>query len=174
MRWRDALFCAEDDEGKKNFARDFMVEPLFIPETLTALEALVMFKKERADFAVALDEQGCAAGILTMSDVARVLFNRAIDENLSPALPHESLVKLVSANEYVVPGDMKIEEVNDVLHLRLSSEEFNTIGGWLLEQFGFLPSAGETLARENVVYIVEDQARRRILSVRIKLSAARA
>ena len=44
----------------------------------------------------------------------------------------------------------------------------NTIGGWLLEQFGYLPSAGNVFVLDNVIYTVEDVFQRRIVSIRIR------
>ena len=84
-------------------------------------------------------------------------------------MPAELRVKLVGPDEFIVPGDMKIDDVNDVLKLDLESEEWTTLGGWLLERFGNLPSAGEVLQWNRHLFIIEDQAQRRILSVRIKL-----
>jgi len=68
---------------------------------------------------------------------------------------------------------MKLDDVNAILKLDLESEDFNTLGGWLLEKFGYLPSAGEAYIDGTTAYIVEDQARRRILSVRIKKGVGR-
>ena len=58
--------------------------------------------------------------------------------------------------------------MNDILKLDLESEEFMTLGGWLLEKIGSLPSTGEIFYWQNVLFIIEDQAQRRIRQVRIK------
>lgn len=172
IHYKTLLFA---DSGKapseKNYAETVMTDVLFVPETFTALELLARFRAERADFAVALDEQGCNAGIVTIYDILRVVFGRmTYGEN--PYVPPESRIKLVSADEFIAPGDMKLEDINDILKLDLESEEFLTLGGWLLEQFGSLPAAGEVFVRKGTVFIVEDQAQRRILSVRIRLPPA--
>ena len=65
--------------------------------------------------------------------------------------------------------DMKIEDVNRNLNLNLYSEEFNTLGGWLLEQFGYLPSVGNALIFDKVIFTAEDIAQRRIITVKVKL-----
>ena len=51
--------------------------------------------------------------------------------------------------------------------MQLESQNFDTFGGWLLEEFDYLPSTGETLRRNNLVFTVEDQAQRRIKSIRL-------
>jgi putative hemolysin len=174
LDYKSLLFSSDKDAENDGFIRRRMSEALFVPETFTVLEVLTRFRKEHTDFAVVLDEQGCTAGIVTMDDVMRVVFGRMTDENATSDIEPESRITLAGKNEYIVPGDMKIEDVNTILRLNLESEEFNTLGGWLLEKFGSLPSVGEAYVDGNVAYFVEDQARRRILSVRIKKGVDRA
>lgn len=69
-----------------------------------------------------------------------------------------------------MPGDIKLDDIKDVLNIDISSEVFDTLGGWLLEQFDELPSVGKTYKKNGVLYIVEDQSQRRIQTVRIKKS----
>jgi putative hemolysin len=168
LDYKSILFSTGKDTESGEFVRRRMTAALFVPETFSVLEVLARFKREHTDFAVVLDEQGCTAGIVTMDDVMRVVFGRMTDENATSDIEPESRVTLISKNEYIVPGDMKIEDVNAILKVNLESEEFNTLGGWLLEKFGCLPSTGEAFVDGNVAYFVEDQARRRILSVRIR------
>lgn len=151
------------------YASTIMRDVLFIPETFSALELLARFKKERTEFAVALDEQGSTAGVVTMDDILRVVFGRMTDDakmNIQPA----SRIKLISANEFVIPGDMKIDDVNDILKLGIESEEFSTFGGWLLERFGSLPSVGEVCFWNGNLFIVEEQSSRKIVSIKVKIS----
>lgn len=160
-------------ESTADFARRNMTEPLFIPETHTATAVLSRFKEAGEDFAVVLDEQGSFSGIVTMDCLARVVFARMADDSLSPALTPSERVRVISGKECILPGDMRIEDANDLLPLHLASDDFVTIGGWLLEQFGYLPSVGEVFVKGGYAFFVEDQAHRRILSVRIKGVPAR-
>ena len=70
-------------------------------------------------------------------------------------------------NNFLVPGDVKLEDVNEILDLELESEDMNTIGGWLLEQMGYLPSSGTVFVKDKILYTAEDVAQRRIQTVRI-------
>ena len=173
IHYKSVLFTSEAAvPAGVGYAAAVMKDALIVPETFTVLELLARFKKERAEFAVALDEQGSTAGVVTMDDILRIVFGRMTDEaktNIQPA----SRIKLVSANEFIVPGDMKIDDVNDILKLGIESEEFTTIGGWLLEKFDYLPNSGEILKWNGNLFIVEEQAGRRILSVRIQFIASR-
>ena len=91
------------------------------------------------------------------------------DENSRDNIPPEEKIKLVSANTFIVPGDLKLDEINSILHLNLKSDEMNTFGGWVLEQFGYLPSAGMVLVKNKILYTVEEVTQRRISSVKIKI-----
>ena len=142
---------------------------VFVPETLLATELLARFKKEQVNFAIAVDETGSNSGIITMDDIMRAVFGRSIHED-SSELPPEARIQSISPYEYLVPGDMKIDDVNELLSLDLFSEDYETLAGWLLEQFDALPEAGESITRDNTAFIVEEQNQRRIQSVRIQFA----
>ena len=76
---------------------------------------------------------------------------------------------MVSYNTFLVPGELKIEDVNEFLGMNLESENMNTIGGFVLEKIGQLPSVGDVTKIDGTIFIVEDVLLRRILSVKIIL-----
>lgn len=169
IHYKAVLFDEKNDENAKNYVSSIMQNALFVPETFSALELLEKFKTENQFFAVALDEQGETSGVVTIDDILRVVFGRISDEEKRDT-PPESLIKFISANEFIVPGDIKIDDINDILKLSLESENFTTIGGWLLEQFGYLPNAGEIYKKDKILFTVEEQFARRIAQIRIKLT----
>ena len=156
---------------KKSFARQHMKPTLFVPETLFAAELLHKFKAERQNFAVAVDENGSNSGIVTMDDILRAVFGRSIN-SIHNEIPPEKRIQPVSVTEYLVPGDMKIDDANELLDLDLESENYTTIGGWLLEQFAELPEIGAALKNDGVIFKVEEQSQRRIQNVRVTLPHA--
>ena len=79
--------------------------------------------------------------------------------------------KILKNNQVIVPGEIRLEDLNEAFFMNLSSENFDTLGGWLLEQFGSLPGVGEVIKRNGVVYEIEDQAQRRIKSVKMIFGA---
>ena len=99
----------------------------------------------------------------------RVVFGRMTDENTYDTIPAEEKIKLVSANTFIIPGDVKLEDVNSILHMSLESEEMTTLGGWVLEQIGYLPSIGMVMVKDKVLYTVEDVNQRRITSIRVRI-----
>ena len=147
----------------------YFKDVLFVPETLSAIELLKKFKAEKNNFAVAVNEYGEMTGIVTLDNILHEVFGRITDEHGMVDVPPEKRITLVGVNEFLVPGDMKLDDLNNVLYMSLSSENFDTLGGWLLERFDELPAVGSVYKKDGTLFIVEDQSARRIQTVRIKL-----
>ncbi len=169
INYKKVLYGNDDIDKGQGYASRIMDDVLFVPGTFSALELLQKLREDENKFAVVLNEQGQTAGIVTIEDIIRVVFGRMTDENSYDNIPAEEKIQLVSANTFVVPGDLKLDEVNSILHLNLKSEEMNTLGGWVLEEFGYLPSAGMVLVKNKVLFTVEDVEQRRITRVRIRI-----
>jgi putative hemolysin len=169
LNYKTVLFNSRGTVNSRHFVNRCLRPVLFIPESLTALELLQKFKKEKANFAIAVDETGANCGMVTMDDLLRAVFGRSVDEYPSAEIPPEKRITVISSLEFIVPGDLRLYDVNELLDLDIESENYDTLGGWLLEQFDALPASGETIKRSSVVYKVEDQSKRRIQSVRVRL-----
>ncbi|MBR4631214.1 MAG: HlyC/CorC family transporter [Treponema sp.] len=156
-------------KDSKNFISKVMQPVIYVPETLMATELLARFKKEQTNFAIAIDENGSNIGIATIDDIMRAVFGRSVHEDSPNEIQPENRITPISLVEYLVPGDMKIDDVNELLDLDLVSDEFHTIAGWLLEQFDELPEVSASLKIDGITYKVEEIERRRIKLVRIKL-----
>ena len=170
LNYKKVLFCSEDIDKSEGFAGRQMADVLFIPGTMSVLDILQQFRTSEHKFAVVLDEQGQTDGIITMEDILKVVFGHMSDENTYDNTAPEDKVELVSLNTFIVPGDMKIDDANEILGLTLESDEMNTVGGWLLEQFGYLPATGTVLIKDRNLFTAEDVSGRRIVSVRVKKS----
>lgn len=168
LYYKNVLLAGRVRKDSANLAVRCMRPALFVPETITATELLHHFREENANFAVAVDENGSNIGIVTMDDIMRAVFGHGVHGEQTD-IPPETLIVPITSKEFLVPGDMKIDDVNELLKLDLVSDEYDTLAGWLMEQFDAVPEAGETIKRGGVLYKVEDQTRRRIQSVRITL-----
>lgn len=167
LYYKDVLF--EKNLLGAFFIVDYMTAPLYVPETFSVIELIQTLKKENRSFAVALDEQGSTAGIVTLDDVMRGLFGRMSDAgNKHQEVPAEERIKIVSSREFLVPGDMRLNDLNGILNLNLTSENYDTLAGFLMEKFDALPSSGEAARIGRALFVVEDQSQRRIKTVRIK------
>jgi putative hemolysin len=123
------------------------------------------FRTEKHTFAVVVGEHGNLEGIVTTDDILKAVFGRITDEYNSKSVAPEERIRVTGRREFLIPGDMSLNDINRIFSTDFESEDFDTLGGWLLEQFGSLPSTGEAIRRGNVIYLVEDQAQRRIKSV---------
>lgn len=155
-----------------SFVRRSMRPALFVPETLTALELLQKFKAEQVHFAVAVDETGSNSGIVTMDDILRAVFGGTIMEHPTKEPLPAKRIQALSPTEFIIPGDLRLTDVNELLNLDLDSEDYDTLGGYLLEQFDALPETGEAITVDGIAYRIEEQCQRRIKSVRITLPQA--
>ena len=166
VHYKRVLFYAGNKAAFK--AKNVMRPVLFIPETVPVETLLKRFRVTRQSFAVVVDEHGSNAGIVTMVDIMRAVFGRMTDEYTEHPVPPEQRIRMTGKSEFLMPGDMLITDVNTCFAMNLVSEECDTIGGWLLEQFGYLPENGEKLKVGNRLFIVEEVASRRIQNIRIR------
>ena len=167
LHFKDVLFYSG---AKKSFSpKNIAKEALFIPETKDAIGILQTFKSQKQNFAIIIDEHGSFSGIITMDDLVRAVFGRATESYDKKVLPFEDRITIVTPSEFIVPGDVELTEVNNVFKLKLSSIDSDTIGGWLLETFDYLPEQGESIKHENILYTVEKQSNRRIQQIRLKV-----
>ena len=169
INYKKVLYGNDDVEKGEGYAGRVMEDVLYVPGTFSVLELLQKLREDENKFAVVLDEQGQTAGIVTIEDVIRLVFGRMTDENSYDNIPAEDKIQLVNANTFIASGDLKLDEVNSILHLNLHSQEMNTLGGWVLEQFGYLPSSGMVVLKNKVLFTVENVEDRRITSVRIRI-----
>lgn len=168
LHYKSILFAGAAITQSQDFVKICMSQPMFVPETISAVELLQTFKKNKSNFAVAINEYGSMSGIVTMDDILKEVFGHITDEYGMSEIPPEKRITVVNPKEFLIPGDMKLDDFNDVMKMNLDSESFDTIGGWLLERFGELPSTGAAFRDTDAVYIVEDQSARRIQLIRIK------
>ncbi len=142
---------------------------LFVPDSKTAVSLFQLFRTEKQNLAVVVDEHGSNSGIVSMDDILKAVFGRITDEYAGREIPPADRIQIISQDEFLVPGDIELNDVNEIFNLSLDSDFYHTLGGYLLEKFDALPAPGEALRMNNVLFIVEEQAQRRIVSVRIKL-----
>lgn len=170
IHYKSVLLSGSEISSGVGYAAAVMNGVMFVPETFTALELLSAFKKRRTEFAVALNEQGSLSGVVTMDDILRVVFGRITEEKNDKVSP-ESRIKLIGPGEFIVPGELLLDDMNEFFKLGLESEDFMTLGGWLMEKIGYLPGPGEICKWKNVLFVVEDQSQRRIVTVRMRFVA---
>ena len=153
IHYKDVLYFSG---SKLNFTAEKIVrKALFIPETISVVTLLMRFRTEKHTFAVVVSEHGNVEGIVTTDDVLKAVFGRITDEYNSKTIKPEERIRVTGKREFLIPGDMSLNDVNRIFSTDFESEDFDSLGGWLLEQFGYLPENGEKLKIGSTTFTVE-------------------
>lgn len=124
-------------------------------------------RAENATVSIVLDEYGDLAGMITMEDLLEEIVGEIRDEYDDDE--EDPIIKL-SAREYQVLGSMNLEDLCEIIPLGFTSEDYDTIGGYIVGAFDHFPNAGETYVSENGAIIrVLSVEKKRITKLRIKL-----
>ncbi len=135
----------------------------FVPENKKVDELLREFKKKRLHIAIAVDEYGGTAGLVTMEDILEEIVGEIEDEYDGEAMP----VAKQGAGVYMVSGSVTIADLNDETGLSLPEEEFETVGGLIYDLVGSIPEKGKSVEYQGVTFIVELVEGQRIVKVRL-------
>jgi magnesium and cobalt transporter len=140
---------------------------LVISETKPLNLLLRDFRNSRNHLAIVVDEYGGVSGLITMEDVLEEIVGEIDDEHDEA---EEAAVKALGDGHYLVNALTPIEEFNEVFHSELSDEEYDTIGGLLLAEFGRDPDAGESMKlAHRYEYRVAETDSRRIISLEMNV-----
>ncbi len=164
INMKDLLLTSKEEFSLRKLLRD----AYFTYEYKKTSELLVEMKANSVSFAVVLDEYGATSGIITLEDLIEEIVGDIHDEY--DAEEEEDLTELVSGQEYIALGSARLDDLNEVLHLNLESEDYDSIGGYMIEQLDRFPQQGESVTTESGIRLVVDKAERnRIESVHIYL-----
>jgi putative hemolysin len=147
--------------------RPLLVPAYFVPETKRAAALLREFQAKKLQTAVVVDEYGGTAGLVTLEDILEEVVGEIRDEYETV----EPLAHVIDDRTYRVAAKMAISDFNGVTGLAVPDDNFDTVGGWVLDLFGRVPHRGESLERDGVRVTVEKVHRTRILEVLVTLPA---
>lgn len=147
--------------------RDFLREPYFTYEFKKTSELMIEMRQSSINFAIVLDEYGATAGLITLEDLLEEIVGEIRDEYDSD---EEYLVQQINDREYVIEGSMKLDDINDLLTLNITSEDYDSIGGIIIELLDHLPEAGEEATTESGIRLVAEKVdKKRIEKVHMYL-----
>ena len=152
------------DRNEEFHIRDLLREPLYTYEYKNTAELMVEMRQTSNNMIIVLDEYGATAGMITLEDLLEEIVGEIRDEYDEDE--EQELVK-VGPGEYVVEGSMKLDDLNDILDLELSSEDYDSVGGLVIDRLEHLPSQGEEVMCGNVRLVVEQVEKNRIDKVHL-------
>ncbi len=149
--------------------RAVMRAPLLVPENRLVDDLLDEFRRSRTQMAIIQDEYGGTAGLATIEDLLEELVGEINDEyDSGNAGVDTPPLQTLDASTFLVDGRMAINDLNDLLALSLSDEDYDTLGGYVFGLFGHQPNVGETLAADTLRFTVTRTDGRRIEEVRLE------
>lgn len=161
---KDLLFRAQDKPFR---IAELMRKPLFTYEQKKTSELMVEMRKNYTNLAIVLDEYGVTAGMVTMEDILEEIVGEIRDEY---DRDEEKSIRRIAPNTYLIEGNVKIDDVNEVLQLHLASEDYESIGGYVLEQLEHFPKEGECVTKGGISFTVTHMEQTRIAEVKLSLA----
>ena len=148
--------------------KDYMRQATAIPESKRLNVLLEEFRAKRNHMAIVVDEYGQVAGVVTIEDVLEQIVGEIEDEH---DVDEAGGIKPMADGWYVVKAETTIEDFNEHFKTRFEDDEFDTIGGIVLQAFGHLPKRGERTVLEGYEFRVLNSDSRRLRLLRVRVDA---
>ncbi len=147
--------------------RSMLHKPFFVPETKEADELFHSMQESRHHMALLVDEYGGFSGIVTIEDLVEEIMGD-INEEYEEVTPE---IEAISEREYRLDGGILIEDLNEELGLKLETENYDTLSGYLIEHLGHIPAKEDrdVIEKDNLVFTVEEVKDNRISRVNLRI-----
>ncbi|MCI8635381.1 MAG: HlyC/CorC family transporter [Eubacterium sp.] len=167
INMKDLLLCEDTPEFS---VHSLMREPYFTYEHKNISELFLEMQKNSINFAIVLDEYGVTAGMVTMEDLLEEIVGEIRDEYDTDE--EDPLIK-INDREYYIQGSMNLEDLCDELDLPFRSEDYETVGGYLIGLLDHLPEKNEiVITDEDIMLQVNKMHKNRIEKIYMKLPPA--
>ena len=158
------------DNTKGFQIQDILREAYFTYEYKNISELSVEMRKASFNIAIVLDEYGETAGLITLEDILEEIVGEIHDEYDEN---EEDFIQEIDEREYIVEGSTNLDDLNDRLDLDLNSEEYDSLGGFIIERLDRLPEPGDSIHTEDGIHmVVEKLDKNRIELVHLYLPEA--
>ncbi len=157
------------DADKEHFrTTDIMRDAYYTYETKNTSELLVEMQGESISIAVVLNEYGAAEGVVTMEDLIEEIVGEIRDEYDEE---EEGLIEELSEREYLVEASVKLDDLNDEIGTHLHSDDYDSVGGYIIGMYDRIPHEGEILTdEEGTTFEIIESTKSRIDKVKILLT----
>ena len=156
------LFFTE--QSKEDFdIKAVMREPVFVNEFVKISDFFKKMQQIKTHIAIVLDEYGGVAGIVTMEDLVESIVGDIYDEYDQ----QDEEVRKLKENIYVINGNSKLTEIQDLLQVELVSKDYESLGGYLMDKMGKIPTQGDIYEDENFKFIISSMDKNRINKVKV-------
>ncbi|MCG2761648.1 MAG: hemolysin family protein [Candidatus Atribacteria bacterium] len=143
--------------------KEIIREAYFVPENKKIDELLDIFRKDRIQIAIAIDEYGGTVGLITMEDVVEEVVGEIIDEYDKEI----KLYEMIEGNTVIADAIISIDKINEILNITIPENDFETLGGFIFDLLGRVPKKNEKIRYRNCHMIIEQVVKNRIRRVKI-------
>ncbi len=152
-------------QGNPFSIKDYMRKPLFTYEGKMADELLEDMRESGETMAIVVDEYGDAVGIITMEDLLEEIVGEIRDE-----FDEDEKNEIIKNKDgsYKIDASLSLEDINDRIGTKLESEEYDSLGGLLLEELGRLPEIGEEITKDGYHFQILQMDKNRIRRVKMQ------
>lgn len=162
---KDFLFVKDPE---KFAIKDIMRDAYYTYEYKKTSDLMMEMRKSSSNIALVLNEYGSTEGMITLEDLLEEIVGEIRDEYDED---EETLIQDLGDNTYVVPGGMKLDDINNSIDTNFKSEDYDSIGGLIIEKLDKLPEEGETVTLDDGSQLtVKTVNQNRIEEVLMKLS----
>lgn len=156
------LFFFQNQVDKKNNAfsiRNIMREPFFVYEYQKTSSIMAEMRNRFVSLAIVLDEYATAVGLITIEDLIEEIVGEIRDEFDMDEL---KMITKLSDNHYEIDAAMKLSDLEDSIGISLESEDYDSLGGYVIELLDHLPNVGETVKKDGITFQVVSMEKNRI------------
>ncbi|MCD8217149.1 MAG: hemolysin family protein [Clostridiales bacterium] len=163
LNMKDLLLC-----DKEHFSvHALMREPYFTHTHKNTADLLIAMRKNHISIAIVLDEYGMTDGLITMEDLIEEIVGEIRDEFDEDEV---ELLQQISEREYLVEGQMQLDDLNEALNLHLESEDYDSVGGYMIGMLDRLPKVTDAITTPEGVYMqVWTKEKHRIVKIYVRI-----
>lgn len=160
---KDVLRAMSNGNARPSLA-DLVREPAFIPESKRLDELLTEMQTTHTHMAIVVDEYGGTAGLVTIEDLLEEIVGEIEDEYDVARQPLE----VISPDEVVLDAGMDTDILKELFGFQVDSDDFDTVGGFLIHRLGRLPVVGDEISADGLTMRVVSMSGRRVRRLRIE------
>ena len=156
------------DNTKEFHIRDILREAHFTYEHKSISELLVEMRTSAFNIAIVLDEYGETAGLITLEDILEEIVGEIHDEY--DENEENEVFQEINKFEFIIEGSMSLDDVNDRINTELESEDYDSLGGYIIEHLDRLPDEkDEIITDEQIRMVVDSMEKNRVEKVHVYL-----
>lgn len=164
---KDVMIELRRNELEHMDIRGMLHKPFFVPETKDADELFRSMQEQRHHMAILVDEYGGFSGIVTIEDLVEEIMGD-INEEYEDVIPE---IQKVEEDVYLLDGGILIDDLNEELGLKIETENYDTLSGFLIEKLGHIPEKGDrdVIRSDNLIFTVKEVRDNRISRAGLKI-----